>query len=72
MSAFVRLRDALPAGKTLPPDVWQRRHRAMVVLVWLHAVGLLIYGLYGYSHSRLRRNLGAAPVEPADDTSGQT
>jgi diguanylate cyclase (GGDEF)-like protein/PAS domain S-box-containing protein len=45
MSALIRLRDALPAGKTLPPDVWQRRHRAMVVLVWLHAVGLLIYGL---------------------------
>jgi diguanylate cyclase (GGDEF)-like protein/PAS domain S-box-containing protein len=45
MSALARLRDVLPAGKTLPPDVWHRRHRGMVVLVWLHAVGLPIYGL---------------------------
>src|SRR4051812_14514119 len=40
-----RLVAALPSGKTLPPDVWQRRHRAMTVLVWLHAVGLPLYGL---------------------------
>jgi diguanylate cyclase (GGDEF)-like protein/PAS domain S-box-containing protein len=45
MSAIGRLRDVLPAGKTLPPEVWLRRHRGMVVLVWLHAVGLPIYGL---------------------------
>jgi diguanylate cyclase (GGDEF)-like protein/PAS domain S-box-containing protein len=36
---------ALPSGKTLPPEIWQRRHHAMVCLVWAHAVGLLIYGL---------------------------
>src|SRR4051812_33789670 len=45
MSALARLRDTLPAGKTLPPDVWLRRHRAMVVLVWVHAVALPLYGL---------------------------
>jgi diguanylate cyclase (GGDEF)-like protein/PAS domain S-box-containing protein len=35
----------LPTGKTLPPEIWQRRHHAMTTLVWLHAVGLFIYGL---------------------------
>src|SRR3954452_21377223 len=45
MTALGRLRDSLPAGKTLPPDVWLRRHRGMVVLVWLHVVGLLIFGV---------------------------
>src|SRR3954454_18143282 len=45
MSALARLRDALPAGKTLPPDVWARRHRAMVVVIWAHAIAMPIYGL---------------------------
>jgi diguanylate cyclase (GGDEF)-like protein/PAS domain S-box-containing protein len=40
-----RLRDALPSGKTLPPEIWQRRHHAMTTLVWLHAAGLYIFGL---------------------------
>jgi diguanylate cyclase (GGDEF)-like protein/PAS domain S-box-containing protein len=40
-----RVRAALPSGKTLPPEVWQRRHHTMLWLVWLHVVGLFIYGL---------------------------
>ena len=40
-----RLRASLPTGKTLPPEIWQRRHRGMVWLVWLHVVGLFVYGL---------------------------
>src|SRR4051794_2542606 len=43
--AYARLRDALPTGKTLPPEIWQRRHHAMTTLVWLHAAGLFIFGL---------------------------
>jgi diguanylate cyclase (GGDEF)-like protein/PAS domain S-box-containing protein len=43
--AFSRLREALPTGKTLPPEIWQRRHHAMTTLVWLHAAGLFIFGL---------------------------
>src|SRR3954464_2716439 len=42
---FVRLRDELPSGKTLPPEIWQRRHHAMTTLVWLHAAGLFVFGL---------------------------
>jgi APA family basic amino acid/polyamine antiporter len=45
--------------KDLPLATWIR------FVIWL-AAGMLIYGLYGYRHSRLRRNLGPAPVEPAD------
>jgi APA family basic amino acid/polyamine antiporter len=40
----------------LPLATWIR------FVIWL-AVGLAIYGLYGYKHSRLRRDLGPAPVQ---------
>src|SRR4051794_35573825 len=43
--SFDRVRASLPAGKTLPAETWQRRHHAMVWLVWLHVVGLFVYGL---------------------------
>jgi diguanylate cyclase (GGDEF)-like protein/PAS domain S-box-containing protein len=39
------VRDGLPHGKTLPPEVWHRRHKTMVWLVFLHVVGLTIFGL---------------------------
>src|SRR3954465_11843855 len=45
----------------LPLATWIR------FVIWL-AIGLAIYGLYGYRHSRLRRTLGAAPVKTSDDT----
>src|SRR5215208_1759233 len=43
--AFAQVRDSLPRGKTLPPQIWERRHRAMVTLVWLHVAGLAVFGL---------------------------
>jgi diguanylate cyclase (GGDEF)-like protein/PAS domain S-box-containing protein len=36
---------ALPRGKSLPPDVWARRHRVLTALVWAHAVVLPIFAL---------------------------
>ena len=44
-TAFAELRAALPSGKTLPCEIWQRRHRALTTLVWVHVVGLYIFGL---------------------------
>ncbi len=48
------LRLALPRGQTLPQDVWQRRHRALLVVLCLHAVALPLFGLtqgYGLLHA---------------------
>lgn len=41
--AFVR--DRLPSGRALPGDVWEHQHRAILVLLWLHAVGIFCDGL---------------------------
>ena len=35
----------LPRGSTLPAEVWGRRHRAILVLLWLHAPGLFAFGI---------------------------
>jgi len=46
---WLRLRSAvrtlLPEGRSLPEDVWRARHRGIVILLWLHVAGLVIYGL---------------------------
>lgn len=39
------LRGWLPQGQLLPDDVWYRRHAMIVVLLWLHVVGLSLFGL---------------------------
>ena len=38
-------RDRLPRGSTLPPAVWERRHHAMPLLLWLHVAGLLAFAV---------------------------
>src|SRR5579871_6520683 len=35
------IRAWLPEGHSLPEDVWRRRHRGIVLLLWLQAVGLV-------------------------------
>jgi Stage II sporulation protein E (SpoIIE) len=45
-----RLRSVLPRGQTLPDDVFEVRHRWIQRLLWLHVVGLPLFGLsQGYS-----------------------
>ena len=44
-SVRARVRAFLPRGGTLPDDVWRTRHRGILVLLWLHVPGLLIFGL---------------------------
>ncbi len=41
-SAVVRF---LPRGGSLPYEEWRRRHRVIVALLWVHAVGLTVFGL---------------------------
>src|SRR5258708_10702061 len=44
------LRRNLPEGRGLADDPWLPRHRVMVAVLWLHVVGLPVYGvLRGYS-----------------------
>jgi PAS domain S-box-containing protein len=38
-----RLAASLPAGRTLPEDVWKRRHAALLTLLWLHVPALVIF-----------------------------
>lgn len=36
---------SLPRGGNLPLAAWQRRHRGMVTLLWLHALAIPLFGL---------------------------
>ncbi len=55
-----KFRRALPQGRLLPEDVWQSRHRGMVVLLWLHAAGLAAFGLV--VGRGLRQSLAAGAI----------
>ncbi len=46
MNRSHRLRLALPTGRALPDEVWRQRHQAILALVWLHVVGLVVFGLF--------------------------
>lgn len=39
-----RLYDALPKGRMLPDPVWRRRHRIILSVLWVHAIGLPLFG----------------------------
>jgi diguanylate cyclase (GGDEF)-like protein len=52
--AMVAVRAALPHGQLLTAEVWARRHRGIVVLLWLHVAALTGFGVArgkGLSHS---------------------
>jgi signal transduction histidine kinase len=40
-----RILRVLPGGGTLPDEVWERRHRGILIVLWLHAVGIAAYAL---------------------------
>jgi diguanylate cyclase (GGDEF)-like protein/PAS domain S-box-containing protein len=44
-SQLSALRAWLPRGRSLPDRDWERRHRAMLVILWAYAVALPIFGL---------------------------
>jgi PAS domain S-box-containing protein len=57
------IRHILPAGRPLPDDVWRRRHRFILALLWLHAIGIACYGMivgFGPVHSIAEGSVVAA------------
>jgi diguanylate cyclase (GGDEF)-like protein/PAS domain S-box-containing protein len=55
-TALRRFVEGLPRGRTLPEEVWKRRHRWMTWLTWSQAAGLVVFGLlsgYSLGHSIL-------------------
>jgi signal transduction histidine kinase len=49
-----RICHALPEGRPLPDRLWGRRHRGILVLLWLHALGIAGFGVltgHGLAHS---------------------
>ncbi|HYN19235.1 MAG TPA: hypothetical protein VEY96_14265, partial [Actinomycetes bacterium] len=37
-----RVRGTLPQGRSLPDDVWRGRHRAILLILWLHVPALAV------------------------------
>jgi diguanylate cyclase (GGDEF)-like protein len=50
------LRSVLPVGRGLPDDVWNRRHRGILRLLWLHVPVIVVASL-------LRNGLGRIALE---------
>ena len=44
--ALDRARRALPEGRELPEDEWAARHKAILLVIWAHAIGVPIFGIY--------------------------
>ncbi len=62
-SILERIREFLPEGRPLPSDVWRRRHRGILILLWLHALVVPLYGLasgFGPAHSLVEGGAVAA------------
>ncbi|HEX7149664.1 MAG TPA: sensor histidine kinase, partial [Actinomycetota bacterium] len=38
-------RGLVPTGQLLTPEVWARRHRGIVWLLWLHVGGVAVFAL---------------------------
>jgi PAS domain S-box-containing protein len=57
------LKRFLPTGMTLPEEAWARRHRGIVLVVWLHALGIFAYGvLRGFGPLHMLFEAGAVAV----------
>jgi diguanylate cyclase (GGDEF)-like protein len=53
VTTLARVRAILPSGSTITPESWGRRHRAILVILWLHVPTLFVLGLmqgYGPLH----------------------
>jgi len=60
LSHFLSL---LPKGRGLDEEMWERRHRVIVSVLWMTALGLTIFGIvrgYGVTHSVVETSILAA------------
>ena len=60
-----RIQYALPRGRTLPKAAWERRHRGILTLLWLHVIGIPVFALmqgYGIGHALFEGSLIATPA----------
>jgi diguanylate cyclase len=60
--ATLAVRGALPHGQLLTPQVWSRRHRGIVWLLWLHVAGVAAFAVargYGLGHGLQEASLVA-------------
>ena len=49
-----RLWRTLPKGRSLPEEIWRRRHRGILVLLWAQVLGIACFGVlrgHGLVHS---------------------
>jgi len=44
--AWAAVARALPQGQTLPEEAWDRRHRALLYLLWAHVVLLPVFSVF--------------------------
>jgi diguanylate cyclase (GGDEF)-like protein len=61
-------RGLLPAGQLLTPEVWARRHRGIVWLLWLHVAGIAAFAVargMGVPHALQEASLVAVFALPA-------
>ena len=45
-----RVRGTLPQGRSLPDEVWRGRHRAILIILWLHVPALALLALLTDGH----------------------
>lgn len=64
--AILHVLSLLPKGRGLDEAMWARRHRAIVSVLWVTAIGLAIFGFvrgFGITHSILETSLlGACAI----------
>ncbi len=64
MGRFVaRIRQLLPEGRPLPPEVWRRRHRGILILLWIHAFVIAAWALiagFSLAHMAIESGVVAA------------